>query len=158
MCYCLGGTLALIAVAADPTLPVAGVLSIATPIDFTKMGPIPSLVRQGSLEIDQVVDETGNVPPRVLARAIKLVKPTGDVSTLLSLWDSLADARALRAHRALLGWAGDHIPFPGAAAREFVELCIRPARAVPGREVEGLTWTRQQPPRRPERGSPASVG
>jgi polyhydroxyalkanoate synthase len=133
LCYCLGGTLALLAVAADPDLPVAGVLSVATAIDFTKLGPIPNLVRQGSLEIEHVVDETGNVPPAVLARAIKLVKPTGDVSTILSLWDSLADAQALRAHRALLGWAGDHIPFPGAAAREFVELGMRQNVLVSGR-------------------------
>ena len=133
LCYCLGGTLALLAVAANPDLPVAGVLSVAPAIDFTKLGPIPNLVRQGSLEIEHVVDETGNVPPGVLARAIKLVKPTGDVSTFLSLWDSLADAQALRAHRALLGWAGDHIPFPGAAAREFVELGMRRNVLVSGR-------------------------
>lgn len=124
-CYCMGGTLALVTAAADPKLPIAGILSVATAIDFTKLGPIPNLVRNGRLEIQHVADEHGNVPPAVLARAIKLVKPTGDVTTMLSLWDALADRQALYAHRALLGWAGAHIPFPGAAAQEIVELCMR---------------------------------
>jgi polyhydroxyalkanoate synthase len=132
LCYCLGGTLALLSVASHPELPVSGILSVATVLDFTQLGPIPNLVRHGSLEIRHVVDETGNVPPDVLARAIKLVKPTGDLTTLLSLWDALANENALYAHRALIGWASDHVPFPGTAAEELVDLGMRRNLLVTG--------------------------
>lgn len=133
LAYCLGGTLSLLAVAAHPEMPVSSILSVATVVDFTQLGPIPNLVRHGSLEIRHVVDDTGNVPPEILARAIKLVKPTGDLTTLLALWDALADERALHAHRALLGWASDHVPFPGAAAAELVDLGMRRNRLVTGK-------------------------
>jgi polyhydroxyalkanoate synthase len=133
LCYCLGGTLSLLSVAAHPELPIAGILSVATVVDFTQLGPIPNLVRHGSLEIRHVVDETGNVPPEILARAIKLVKPTGDLTTLLSLWDALAHEGHLYAHRALLGWASDHIPFPGRTAEELVDLGMRRNELVTGK-------------------------
>lgn len=123
--YCLGGTMSLLAVAADPALPVSGVLLVATPIDFTAMGPISKVVRTGHIPIKRLLDDTGNVPPAVVSRAIKMVKPTGDVTTVLSLWDSLPDQQMLTAHRSLMTWASDHVPFPGTAASEFATVCMQ---------------------------------
>lgn len=122
--YCLGGTLSLLTAAGHPDLPVSNLLLVSTPIDFSQMGPISTMLRRGGVKIDNVVDETGNVPPSWIASSIKLVKPTGDVTTFVNLWESLPHSGRLTAHRALMSWARDHIPFPGAAARQLVELCV----------------------------------
>jgi len=131
--YCLGGTMALLTAAADPELPVAGILLVATPIAFAEMGAVSKLFTSGLVRIEDALDETGNVPPAAVARVIKLVKPTGDLTTVLSLWDSLPHRQLLKAHRTLMAWAGDHIPFPGAAAQEFVDIGIRQNLLATGR-------------------------
>jgi polyhydroxyalkanoate synthase subunit PhaC len=123
--YCLGGTLALLTAAAEPLLPLSGVVLVATPIAFAEMGPIATMFATGVVRVEDAVDDTGNVPPAAVARVIKLVKPTGDLTTILSLWDSLPHRQLLSAHRTMMAWAGDHIPFPGAAAREFVDLGMK---------------------------------
>jgi polyhydroxyalkanoate synthase len=123
--YCLGGTMALLAAAADPSLPVAGIALVATPISFSEMGAIAKMFRTGVVRVEDVLDDDGNVPPDAVARVIKLVKPTGDLTTVLSLWDALPHRQLLAGHRILMAWAGDHVPFPGTAAREFAELGLR---------------------------------
>jgi polyhydroxyalkanoate synthase len=123
--YCLGGTMSLLTAAAHPQLPISGVVLVATPIAFAEMGPVATVFASGVVRVEDAIDETGNVPPDAVARVIKLVKPTGDLTTLLSLWDSLPHQQLLAAHRTMMAWAGDHIPFPGATAREFVELGMR---------------------------------
>jgi polyhydroxyalkanoate synthase subunit PhaC len=123
--YCLGGTLTLLTVAAQPQLPVHSVVLVATPIAFAAMGPVATTLANGAVRVEDALDDTGNVPPATVAAVIKLVKPTGDLTTVLSLWDSLPHRQLLAAHRTMMAWAGDHIPFPGAAACEFVELGMR---------------------------------
>lgn len=123
--YCLGGTLGLLSAAADPTLPMSGIVLVATPIAFGQMGPIATMFNTGVVRVEDAIDDTGNVPPSAVARVIKLVKPTGDLTTWLSLWDSLPHRHLLSAHRTLMAWAGDHVPFPGRAAVEFVELGMK---------------------------------
>ena len=123
--YCLGGTLGLLTAAADPSLPMAGIVLVATPIAFAQMGPIATMFSTGVVRVEDAIDDSGNVPPSAVARVIKLVKPTGDLTTWLSLWDSLPHRQLLSAHRTLMAWAGDHIPFPGRAAIEFVELGMK---------------------------------
>lgn len=138
--YCLGGTLCLLTAAGHPDLPVTSMVLVSTPIDFTQMGPVSDLLLR--VDIDQVLDETGNVAPSVVANAIKVVKPTGDITTWLNLWDSLPHHAVLTAHRALMTWASGHIPFPGAAAKQLADLFVRrnllAAGAVPlgGRMVD----------------------
>ena len=123
--YCLGGTMALLTAAADPALPITGIVLVAAPIAFAEMGAIATMFRDRVVRVDDVLDEAGNVPPNVIDAFIKLVKPTGDLTTVLSLWDALPHRQTLAAHRTLMAWAGDHIPFPGAAAREFAEYGLR---------------------------------
>jgi polyhydroxyalkanoate synthase subunit PhaC len=123
--YCLGGTMALLTAAADTALPVSGIALVATPISFSEMGAIATIFRTGIVRIEDALDEDGNVPPATVARVIKLVKPTGDLTTVLSLWDTLPHRQLLAGHRTLMAWAGDHIPFPGTAALEFADLGLR---------------------------------
>jgi polyhydroxyalkanoate synthase len=131
--YCLGGVMSLLTAAGHPDLPVRNIALLATPIDFAELGPMANLLKAGRLEPGELLDETGNVPASTLLEGFRMMAPTGDVQTFMSLWNSLADEGALAAHQALVRWSGHHIPFPGAAFRQIVELFVRRQCLVAGR-------------------------
>jgi polyhydroxyalkanoate synthase len=131
--YCLGGVLALLTTAGHPDLPVRRLALLATPLDFAELGPMANLLNNGRLQPEELLDETGNVPASTLLEGFRLMAPTGDVTTLLSLWNSLGDVEALAAHQALVRWSGDHIPFPGAVLLQITDLFVRGRCLVDGK-------------------------
>lgn len=130
--YCLGAVLALLALAGNTELPVRGLVTLATPVDFRRLGPVPSLLAEGRLKPDDMLDETGNVPAPLVRDSFRLVQPTADLTTYASLWHSLASNERAAAHQALIGWSTEHIPFPGAAFRQIVDLLIRGSGLIGG--------------------------
>ena len=78
--YCFGGDLTLLMAARHPELPIRSLTTIATPVDFTKMGLMTEAVQPGNLEVDELVDDTGNIPPNVIRQAFRVLKPTADLS------------------------------------------------------------------------------
>jgi polyhydroxyalkanoate synthase subunit PhaC len=138
--YCMGGTLALLLAAGHPELAVRDVVTLATPADFAKMGLFGRLMAEGGIDPDAVIDKTGNVPPEVLARAFKLLRPTETVVNYVNLVDNIWNDEFVESYQAMGHWVNDHIPFPGAAFRQAVDLIRANAFAtgvVPlgGREV-----------------------
>src|SRR4051794_23711095 len=123
--YCFGGDLSLLTLARHPELPIRSLTCIATPVDFTKMGLMAEAVRPGNLEVDELIDDTGNVPPNVIRQAFRVLKPTADLSKYANLLQNLESDSYLVAHRTMSQWTNDHIPFPGAAARETVDQLVR---------------------------------
>jgi polyhydroxyalkanoate synthase subunit PhaC len=120
--YCYGGILSLLLGAAHPSLPVRSLVTMATPVDFDGMGLLGRMFREGRLDPDDVVDDTGNVPPEVIRNAFRVLKPTADVTQYAVLWEKLWDDRQMQAYQVMGQWTRDHIPFPGRAFRETVEL------------------------------------
>ena len=131
--YCLGGVLSLLTTAGHPDLPVRKLALLATPVDFAELGPMANLLSTGRLQPEELLDETGNVPASTLLEGFRMMAPTGDVTTLLSLWNSLENEEALAAHQALVRWSGDHVPFPGATLRQITELFVRGRSLVDGK-------------------------
>lgn len=123
--YCYGGVLALLYAAGHPGPPIRNLAVMATPIDFTKMGPMAAMVRQGRLEPDDLVDDTGNVPPEAIANSFKLLKPTAGLVTYANLWQNLWDDAYMESYQTMTRWSNDHIPFPGATMRQTIEIFIR---------------------------------
>lgn len=123
--YCFGGDLTLLTVARHPELPVRSLTTIATPTDFTKMGLMTEAVQPGNLDVDELVDDTGNIPPNVIRQAFRVLKPTADLSKYANLLQNLDSDKYLVAHRTMTQWTEDHIPFPGEAARQTVEQFVR---------------------------------
>ena len=120
--YCYGGLLSLLLGAAHPDLPVASLVTMATPVDFSEMGMFGRIVGGGRLEPDDLVDETGNVPPEVIRNAFRVLKPTADLTQYAVLWEKLWDDKQMEGFQVMGQWTRDHIPFPGKAFRETVEL------------------------------------
>ena len=123
--YCLGSVLSLLALAARPDLPVRSLVALATPVDFGELGPLAKLLRQHRLEPADMFDETGNVPASLILSGFRMSQPTGDIATYANLWQSLANDEHAAAHQAFVGWSSAHIPFPGAAFEQMVDLMVR---------------------------------
>ncbi len=120
--YCYGGLLSLLLGAAHPDLPVASLVTMATPVDFTEMGLFGRILAGDRLQPEDLVDETGNVPPEVIRNAFRVLKPTADLTQYAVLWEKLWDDKQMEGFQVMGQWTRDHIPFPGKAFRETVEL------------------------------------
>jgi polyhydroxyalkanoate synthase subunit PhaC len=123
--YCFGGDLTLLYAAHHPDAPLRSLTVVATPVDFRHMGPLADLFRLGGLEVDQVVGDDGNVPPSVVVQGFKTLTPTAEVTRYVTLWERLWNDEYVAAYQAMTGWSDDHVPFPGAAARETVSMLVR---------------------------------
>ena len=141
--YCLGGLLTLLSIAGNPEMPVRNLVALATPMKLRDLSPMTTLLAEGRLKAEDLLDETGNVPASVVKESLRVIQPTSPLATYSNLWQSLADDEALSAHNALIGWSNDHIPFPGSglpAIDDRLHPWRRPAR-------------RHGPDRRPDRQS-----
>ncbi len=120
--YCFGGLLALLYAAGHPDDPIENLVVMATPVDFDHMPPAMSGVGGSGIDPDHVIDSTGNVPASTIRASFALLTPTADLSTVADFWERLDDTEFLNNYRAMTSWTRDHIPFPGAAFKQTVEL------------------------------------
>ena len=131
--YCFGGLLALLYLAGHADDPVRSLAVMATPIDFTQMGPMTSLMGDGRVEADDIIDATGNVPPELMRNSFRLLQPTGDITGYVNLWQNLWNDDFLSAHQIMTQWSRDHIPFPGDCFRQVSDLFGRQNLLATGR-------------------------
>ncbi|MFP5219202.1 MAG: alpha/beta fold hydrolase [Actinomycetes bacterium] len=135
--YCYGGLLSLLLAAAHDDLPVASLVTMATPVEFRQMGLLGRLLARGRLDPEDVVDDTGNVPASQVHRAFRILRPTGDLASYATLWEKLGDDRQLEAYRAMAQWTRDHVPFPGEAFRDTVRILRSHALVDDAVELDG---------------------
>ena len=135
--YCFGGVLSLLAAARHPELPLRNLVLMATPVDFARMGRMTALVQEGRLDAEDLVDATGNVPAAAVDRAFRLLKPTAELAQHVTLWERLGEDGYPEGHQAMSRWVHDHVPFPGAAARQTIRDLVRDNRLLDGSLVLG---------------------
>lgn len=123
--YCLGGNLVLLYAAHHPDAPLRSLTTMATPVDFRHAGPLGDIFASTGLDVNSVLDENGNVSAAVVQRGFRMLTPTADASRYAALWERLWSDEYVEAYQAMTQWAGDHIPFPGEAARETVDILVR---------------------------------
>lgn len=123
--YCMGGMLSLLYAAGHAGGPVTNLAVLATPVDFSHLGPMTNLVKAGATEPADLLDETGNVPAEVMLRTFQLLQPTGNVTSYVNLWQHLWNDDYVEAHQVMTTWAKDHIPFPGACMLQLGQLFAR---------------------------------
>jgi polyhydroxyalkanoate synthase subunit PhaC len=122
--HCFGGLLAVLWAASSEQQPPA-LITLAAPTNWDEVGPLSWLTRQGRIEPEDVLDETGNVPPAAMLAAFQMIRPLGDAVSYVTLVDRLHDREATQAIWALMVWARGHIPFPGVT---FVEMMRKLSR------------------------------
>lgn len=119
--YCMGGSLALHALAGRPDLPVRCLLAMATPIDFAHMGELVDTLRDGRLDPASVLDDTGNVPAELLIRFFRVLKPTADLVQYANLWENLWNDEYMKGYQALGRCFREQVPMAGAAFEDIAE-------------------------------------
>jgi polyhydroxyalkanoate synthase len=89
------------------------------------MGPLADIFTVGGLDVGSVVNDQGNVPPQVVVQAFRTLTPTAQVTRYVTLWERLWNDEYVAAYQAMTGWSDDHVPFPGEAARQTVQMLLR---------------------------------
>lgn len=135
--YCLGGILGLLYAARHGDQRLATLTTLAAPIDFDQLGMVVSMLRDGRVSIDDVVDESGNIPPDVFRQLFQVMQPTASPTQYVNLLQNLWKDDYVEGHQAMSRWIGDHIPFPGALARQLTEVLIRKNALYDGSLVLG---------------------
>ena len=123
--YCLGGVLAALYAAGHEDAAVRNLILMATPLDFGAMGAMVALLDEGRLTADDLIDDTGNVPADALYSGFYMLAPTPEVAQKATLLENLWNDEFVEGFQAMGQWSRDHVPFPGAAFREMVDLLIR---------------------------------
>ena len=83
------------------------------------------MLTEGQVEIDTILDDTGNVPPEAILRMFRARKPTAPLSNYATLLERMWDDEFVEGFQAMSMWSRDQVPFPGAAARQGVDLLLR---------------------------------
>jgi polyhydroxyalkanoate synthase len=123
--YCLGGVMAALYAAGREDANVRNLILMATPVDYSEMGAMVALLREGRLNPDELIDETGNVPADALYSGFYMLAPTVEVAQKATLLENLWNDEFVEGFQAMATWSRDHVPFPGAAFRQLVELLVR---------------------------------
>ena len=126
--YCFGGNLTLLYAAHHPDAPLRSLTVLATPVDFRHMGPLADVFSVGRMDVDSVLDSDGNVPPSIVVQGFRTLTPTAEVTRYVTLWERLWNDEYVASYQAMTGWSDDHVPFPGRAARQTVEMLVRVER------------------------------
>ena len=123
--YCLGGVLAFLYANGHQDAPVRNLVLLATPVDYSEMGPMVAALVEGRLDADDLVDGTGNVPADVLYSGFYMMAPTTALAQNATLLENLWNDEFVKGFQAVAQWTRDQVPFPGAAFRQMVDELIR---------------------------------
>jgi polyhydroxyalkanoate synthase subunit PhaC len=125
MAYCMGGCMALHALAAQPDLPIHALVTLASPFDFSKLGPLIDALRLGKINPADVIDDDGLLPASVVLQSFKSRKPTSDLVNYVNLWQNLWNDQYMEGYQAIGRFLSDHIPLPGALFEQVTRQWLR---------------------------------
>lgn len=120
-CYCMGGVMLLHALAGRVPLHPRSIVTLASPIDWRHLGATIDTIREGKIDVEDLLDETGNVPGPLLVQAFKRLKPTASVVNYVNLWQNLWNDQYLEGYQAIGRYLTSHGPMAGAATRQVVK-------------------------------------
>lgn len=129
--YCLGGTLATIHAAANPTH-IASLVALAAPIDFAHGGTLANWTRSPGFDVNALVDGFGNVPWPLMQASFQMLKPTLNLAKLVTLVDRAWDDEFLDGFLSTERWGNDNVSFPGECYRRYISDLYRDNRLVAG--------------------------
>jgi polyhydroxyalkanoate synthase len=135
--YCFGGVLSLLYAGGHTDGPIRNLAVMATPIDFQQMGPMSSLIQEGRVDPEDMFDDSGNVPAEAMADSFRLLQPTANVSSYVTLWENLWNDQYVESYQTINQWGKDQIPFPGAAFKQTCEMLNRKNDLLDGKMYLG---------------------
>jgi polyhydroxyalkanoate synthase len=116
--HCLGGTMAT-ALAAVDDRHIDSLILLTAPLAFHDGGMLSAWTRTPLFSPEDLVRIVGHVPGWVTQPAFAVLKPLGQTTKVLRLWQSLGDPKFLEMFRCLETWINDNVAIPDAF---FVDL------------------------------------
>lgn len=105
---------------------VRNLVTIGSPLDFSKMFPFNVLARISQLPgTMRLLDRLGNIPPVLTRNSFKLLAPTKLVTRQFALVQNYWDRDWVAGNEALGNWVDEFIPYPGEAFKQFVQDFVR---------------------------------
>ena len=129
--YCMGGTLALAYAAAMRWQAPNALVTLASPVDFTRGGRLARWCAADMLDLDRLLAIFPNVPATLIECAFTMLRPTAKLRARLAALQN-GDRGEDPARAAIERWASDWIPFPGQAARDWITWFYRENRLLEG--------------------------
>jgi polyhydroxyalkanoate synthase len=132
--YCMGGTLATLSTAIEPSR-VSSLTLLAAPIAFDgKESLLNVWAGRQHFDVDSFIDQHGNCPAWFLQGCFLAIKPVQNVLEKgIALYELLGESHALASYFAMERWINDNIPVAGETFREFVKKLYQANELVEGR-------------------------
>jgi polyhydroxyalkanoate synthase len=138
--YCMGATVSGIYTALEPSH-VAAFVNLAGPFDFSQGGLLRTMVDPRWFDASVIAD-AGNVTPHQMQSGFVALRPSSQIAKWVGFVDRMHEPAARESFDALESWAGDNIPFPGAAYATYIgdlyqrNALIKGEHHVAGRRVD----------------------
>jgi polyhydroxyalkanoate synthase len=116
--YCFGGVLSLLYGSIFPDGPMKNLVCFTTPIDFRELKLFANLADRRYFDVDQLVDNVGNVPPDMISQSFDMLRPSAKVMGQVQLWEKMWDDEYVKSYRMFDRWATDILPLAGEYFRD----------------------------------------
>lgn len=130
--YCFGGLMSLLCVAGHADVPVQNLVVMAAPIDMDKIEGLIRALQRGDMEVEDLLDDSGNIPADAVYRGFSTLRPTADLMKYATLWERLWNDEYVDGYQAMASWIRDQTPLPGGVARQLTEVFLRSNLAITG--------------------------
>ena len=138
--YCMGGTLSGIYSALEPAS-VAGLINLLGPFDFSEGGFLAHAVDDRWFDASAMA-AAGNIGAQQMQSGFTSLRPTMQIAKWVGFAHRARDPAARESFAALEAWAGDNVPFPGAAYETYIgdlyqkNALVHGTHRVGGRRVD----------------------
>lgn len=122
--HCLGGTMSL-ALAATDDKHIKSLINLTAPVAFQDNGLLSKWSRAPFFDASLVTRALGHVPPWLTQPAFQILKPMGQTTKALRLFQSLDNAKFLEFFRCLETWINDNVSIPDAFFEDLINELYR---------------------------------
>ncbi len=117
--HCLGGTMAAILAATDPRF-MRSLVLLTAPLTFHDDGLLSAWSRAPFIDPRDLTRLVGHVPAWITQPTFQILKPMGQASKVLRLWQSLGNPQFLEFFRCLETWINDNVSIPDAFFEDLI--------------------------------------
>lgn len=136
--YCLGGVLAMMTTALCHDDSIQNLACFTTPVDTDGMRLYKAWAESDNLDIDELVDQLGNIPAQFMDAMIQALRPLQKTAGRMGLLDNVHNDEFVDAHYRFERWSSDHIPMAGGTAKQLFNDFLRDNKFMKSQmEVKG---------------------
>ena len=128
--YCMGATLAAVAVALHPE-GINCFINLAGPIDFSKAGVLAEFTDARWFDAHAIAGP-GNITTKQMQEGFTSLRPTMQIAKWIGFADRSHDPKAVEAFVAMEAWANDNVEFPAAAYTTYISELYQGNQLVQG--------------------------